>query len=73
MDELLGVGDLVEILSGSLKYKKAHVKTWQPGSNGQPGTVTLTHPDWVVNPEFPANQVQLIQRAGGNAEKQASH
>jgi hypothetical protein len=73
LDEPLGVGDLVEITAGALMYKKAHVKVWKSGRPGQPGTVTLTHADWVVDPELPTNQVQLIQRARGHAEIKESH
>lgn len=72
-DGPFGVGDLVEVLSGALMYKKATVKSWTAGRKGQPGKVRLTHPDWVVDPEFTTDQVQLIQRARGNEEKQAKH
>ncbi|NEQ47023.1 MAG: hypothetical protein F6K00_27170 [Leptolyngbya sp. SIOISBB] len=57
--EPIGFGDLVEILSGSLKYKQAFVWVWAP----ETGEVPRAHADWMVSPTFPRAQVQLIRKA----------
>ena len=59
--ELIGFGDLVEITTGSLMYKKAYVIEWHSPADGD-DTYVLWHPRWAVSQTKTRAEIQLIQK-----------